>query len=80
MGKASRLKRERKAATINDAPNFFDYFLSPQSDNDLLPLDNELIDKLVIEKKMPKEDLLYMASQGYLYSLSRRSFILLEMG
>lgn len=80
MGKASRHKREKKALSINDAPNFFDYFLSPQSNNDLLPIDDELIEKLVTEKKISRSELVDMARQGFLYSISRGSFIFLEMG
>jgi len=52
----------------------------PKSESDLLPLNDELIEKLVNEMKIPKDDLVDMANQGFLYSTSRNSFILPNAG
>ncbi len=52
----------------------------PKSESDLLPLNDELIEKLVNEMKIPKDDLVQMAADGFLYSTTRNSFILPDMG
>lgn len=80
MGKASRRKRINSSIKVSDGSGFFDYLLSPKSEGDLLPLTDDLIQKLVSEKKIPKDDLVQMANQGFLYSTSRNSFILPNAG
>jgi hypothetical protein len=80
MGEASRRKRNNKDIKLSDSSSFFDYLLSPKSENDLLPLTDELIEKLVNEMKIPKDDLVQMAADGFLYSTTRNSFILPDMG
>jgi len=80
MGEASRRKRNKKDIKLSDSSSFFDYLLSPKSENDLLPLTDELIEKLVNEMKIPKDELLVMAAEGFLYSKTRNSFILPDMG
>ena len=77
MGKASRRKRINSSIKISDGSEFLDYFLSPKSEGDLLPLTDDLIEKLVIQEKIPKADLLQLASQGFLYSTVKNNFILL---
>ncbi len=80
MGEASRRKRNNKDIKLSDSSSFFDYLLSPKSESDLLPLNDELIEKLVNEMKIPKDDLVQMAADGFLYSTTRNSFILPDMG
>jgi hypothetical protein len=80
MGEAARRKRNNKDIKLSDSSSFFDYLLSPKSEGDLLPLTDELIEKLVNEMKIPKDDLVQMAADGFLYSTTRNSFILPDMG
>jgi hypothetical protein len=80
MGKASRLKKERKSTQVNDNLGFFDYLASVNLETDLLPLTDELIEKLIIEIKIPRQEIVEMARQGFLYCTSRNSFILPDIG
>ncbi len=59
---------------ISDGSDFLDYFLSPKSEGDLLPLTDDLIEKLVIQEKIPKDDLLRLANEGFLYSTLKNNF------
>ena len=77
MGKASRRKRINSSIKISDGSEFLEYFLSPKSEGDLLPLTDDLIEKLVIQEKIPKDDLLRLANEGFLYSTVNNNFVLL---
>ena len=80
MGKASRRKRINSSIKISDGSEFLDYLLSPKSEGDILPLTAELIEKLVIQEKLPKDYLRQLANEGFLYSTVKNNFILLIRG
>jgi hypothetical protein len=82
MGIASRRKKERKLqdnVTITESNNsFFDYLINANLSSDLIPITDELINELMDKNNMSKDYLLTMKKQGYKYSLSRGSFLMLD--
>lgn len=93
MGKASNRKKQKKLnplafikpkkPVINNQintseNNFLDYILNTNLESDLIPLNETLIQKLILERSIPEDELRAMSRQGFLYSLSRESFILPE--
>ncbi len=82
MGKASRKKQEKKLldnVTITESDNsFLDYIINTNLSSDLIPITDELINELINKNNMSKEYLLTMKKQGYKYSLSRGSFLMLD--
>lgn len=82
MGKASRRKQEKKlldsVVLMQSDNSFFDYLINTNLSSDLIPITDELINELMDKNNMSKEYLLTMKNQGYKYSLSRGSFLMLD--
>jgi hypothetical protein len=72
MGKGKRLKK-LKDKTQNQTEEIKNIIVSGQ---DLVPLTNELIEKLVSTKAIPRKDLIELQKKGAQYSINRNSFFL----
>lgn len=70
MGKGKRLKK-LKDKTQNQTEEIKNIIVSGQG---LEPLTNELIEKLVSTKAIPRKDLIELQKKGAQYSITRNSF------
>ena len=64
-------KKQKKQKNQMTPKNFIEIFLGENE----VPLTDELIDQLVKEKGMDREELIYLRDEGAKYSSKRKSFV-----